>query len=191
MRLLCYAWAVKDRKGYTQQQLDEVRIESAARLGNANIPAARSLDLDSRVPLATRGRGRRGVPVGSVTELEPEAEAGMEERSGCPTGGTEIDSSMGTTTAATPASKVAILSGSKRKNKSMVWDHFTKLLNPDGTKMLRPKAKCNYCPQTYMVHSKSNSISSMRNRMLYQCKKNPLYLPAKKQKNLMFESGES
>ncbi|XP_061998889.1 uncharacterized protein LOC133716185 [Rosa rugosa] len=80
---------------------------------------------------------------------------------------------------------------SKKKNKSIAWDHFTNLLNPDGLKMEKPRAKCNYCPQTYFVHSKSNGTTSMKNHMLYQCKKCPLYIPAKKQRHLAFDSVEN
>ncbi|XP_024156351.1 zinc finger BED domain-containing protein RICESLEEPER 2-like [Rosa chinensis] len=97
-----------------------------------------------------------------------------------------------TTTADTAASEQpATDSGPKRKNKSIAWDHFTKLTNPDGSKMDKPRAKCNYCPQTYYVHSKSNGTLSMRNHMLYTCRKCPLYIPAKKQKHLVFDYADN
>lgn len=80
--------------------------------------------------------------------------------------------------------------GCKRKNSSVVWEHFTKLTNPDGSKMEKPRAKCNYCPQTYLVHSKSNGTSSMRHHMLAVCRKCPLYAVNKRQRYLTFESAE-
>ncbi|KAK9910678.1 hypothetical protein M0R45_034630 [Rubus argutus] len=79
----------------------------------------------------------------------------------------------------------------KRKNQSLAWEHFTRMKNPDGSQMARPRAKCNYCPQTYACHSKANGTTAMRTHMLYQCRKSPLYIPAKKQRYLTFDSQEN
>jgi hypothetical protein len=81
--------------------------------------------------------------------------------------------------------------GTKRKNKSEAWEHFTKLKNADGSVMQKPRAKCKYCPQTYACHSKANGTSAMRTHMLYQCRKSPAYIPAKKQRYIAFDSAEN
>ncbi|KAK9940287.1 hypothetical protein M0R45_016955 [Rubus argutus] len=79
----------------------------------------------------------------------------------------------------------------KRKNQSIAWEHFTRLTNPDGSKLARPRAKCKHCPQTYAVDSKSNGTTNMRTHLLYQCRKSPLFIPAKKQRYLAFDSIEN
>ncbi|KAL6189126.1 hypothetical protein ACLB2K_040516 [Fragaria x ananassa] len=56
--------------------------------------------------------------------------------------------------------------------------------------MEKPRAKCNYCPQTYLVHSKSIGTSSMRHHMLTVCKKCPLYSVNKRQRYLTFDFAE-
>lgn len=79
----------------------------------------------------------------------------------------------------------------KRKNQSIAWEHFTRLTNPDGSKLARARAKCKHCPQTYAVDSKSNGTTNMRTHLLYQCRKSPLFIPAKKQRYLAFDSAEN
>ncbi|KAK9951252.1 hypothetical protein M0R45_006709 [Rubus argutus] len=79
----------------------------------------------------------------------------------------------------------------KRKNKSIAWEHFTKMTNPDGSKMAKARAKCSHCTQTYAVDSKSNGTTNMRTHLLYQCRKSPLFIPSKKQRYLAFDSAEN
>ncbi|KAK9942761.1 hypothetical protein M0R45_008409 [Rubus argutus] len=55
----------------------------------------------------------------------------------------------------------------------------------------KPRAKCKYCPQTYACHSKANGTSSMWTHMLYQCRKSPAYIPAKKYRHIAFDSAEN
>ncbi|KAK9905142.1 hypothetical protein M0R45_000478 [Rubus argutus] len=55
----------------------------------------------------------------------------------------------------------------------------------------KPRAKCKYCPQTYACHSKANGTSAMRTHMLYQCRKSPTYIPAKKYRYIAFDSAEN
>ncbi|KAK9935412.1 hypothetical protein M0R45_022515 [Rubus argutus] len=92
---------------------------------------------------------------------------------------------------APPSVDAEDLADAKRRNQSLAWDHFTKMKNPDGSQLAKPRAKCNYCPQTYACHSKANGTTAMRTHMLYQCKKSPLYVPAKKQRYLTFDSQEN
>lgn len=108
-----------------------------------------------------------------------------------PTQGTPVPPSHAQTPVP-PASAEAVDDfATKRKNKSEAWDHSIKLKNADGSVMHKPRAKCKYCPQTYACHSKANGTSAMRTHMLYQCRKSPVYIPAKKQRYLAFDSAEN
>lgn len=51
------------------------------------------------------------------------------------------------------------------KRKSLVWQHFTEIMNSDGSRMADPRAKCNYCPRSYACGSKANGTTSMRTHM--------------------------
>lgn len=88
-----------------------------------------------------------------------------------------------TPTPAAPASDAA--AARERKNSSVAWDHFTEIKNPDGSRLAKPRAKCNHCPQTYQCDTKSSGTSNMRNHLLYQCKKCPLFIPNKRHKHLV------
>ncbi|XP_050378149.1 uncharacterized protein LOC126795342 [Argentina anserina] len=63
--------------------------------------------------------------------------------------------------------------------------------NPDGSRLAKQRAKCFHCPHTYLCDTKSNGTSNMRNHLFYHCKKCPLYIPSKKQKNLVWDSAEN
>lgn len=76
--------------------------------------------------------------------------------------------------------------GKKRKvnvePRSPVWAHFEKIKDKDG-KLI--KAKCLYCPTTYMCQSKKHGTSSLRNHML-NCLKNPASIESR-QSRLNFQ----
>ncbi|KAG2711418.1 hypothetical protein I3760_04G076400 [Carya illinoinensis] len=67
------------------------------------------------------------------------------------------------------SSTCPLLKKRKGTDKSIVWDHFTKV---DGCPVDDPKAKCNYCGKMYACHSKRNGTSTMQNH-LPSCRKNP------------------
>ncbi|KAG6718379.1 hypothetical protein I3842_04G146700 [Carya illinoinensis] len=61
--------------------------------------------------------------------------------------------------------------GSQRgRQRSMVWDHFTKIPKDDPTK---PRAACNYCGASYACDTKTNGTKSMKYHIEHQCKKCP------------------
>lgn len=57
----------------------------------------------------------------------------------------------------------------KTETRSNVWDHFDKILNPEGNLI---KAKCKYCGKLYAAHPKKHGTSSLRNHSDL-CLKNP------------------
>ncbi|KAL6219553.1 hypothetical protein ACLB2K_007312 [Fragaria x ananassa] len=69
----------------------------------------------------------------------------------------------------------------KRKNSSMVWDHFIKMKNVDGSMRKPGRAKCKYCPQTYASDSRSNDP---RYKVLYLDFFFPKLLAAKYKSNV-------
>ncbi|PRQ50951.1 putative transcription factor/ chromatin remodeling BED-type(Zn) family [Rosa chinensis] len=128
----------------------------------------------------------------------------MEEISSTPisTPTATVDSSIGTTNSPSPTPVPQSLpplpplpedddGTSKRKNSSIVWQHFEKMKNPDGSWVKPARSKCKYCPQTYASCSRSNGTSAMRTHVMFQCRKSPIYVPNKKQKFLTFDSAES
>jgi len=56
----------------------------------------------------------------------------------------------------------------KRKNTSMVCDHFTKCSEYSNDD---PHAKCNYCGMVYACHPRRNGNSTMRMHLKHYCKK--------------------
>ncbi|XP_061995799.1 zinc finger BED domain-containing protein RICESLEEPER 2-like isoform X2 [Rosa rugosa] len=149
--------------------------------GNSNTVTPTPTSIEAASSIGT------SVPSFPASEISPTAVAAIVS---VPPGPVAIVSGQPTdSTAGTDAP--GLESTSKRKNKSVAWEHFTKMKNPNGTPMAKPRAKCNYCPQTHACHSKSNGTSSMKTHMLYQCKKCLLYIPAKKQRCLTFDSIEN
>ena len=57
----------------------------------------------------------------------------------------------------------------KRKNMSMVWDHFTKGY---GYSDDDSHVKCHYCDAMYACHPRRNGNSTMRTHLEHYCKKN-------------------
>ena len=56
----------------------------------------------------------------------------------------------------------------KRKNTSMIWDHFTKCFEYSDDD--DPHAKCNYCDMEYVCHPRRNGNSTMRMHLKHYCK---------------------
>ncbi|KAL6129244.1 hypothetical protein ACLB2K_072597 [Fragaria x ananassa] len=72
----------------------------------------------------------------------------------------------------------------------MVWDHFVKMKNVDGSLRKPGRAKCKYYPQTYTSDSRSNGTSTMKDHVTLQCRKSPVYVRSKRQRKLSFEPTE-
>jgi hypothetical protein len=54
--------------------------------------------------------------------------------------------------------------------KSIVWEHFTKI---EGGNLEDPKAKCNYCSKLFSCHLRRLCTSSMLSHIINSCNKYP------------------
>ncbi|KAL6204194.1 hypothetical protein ACLB2K_021462 [Fragaria x ananassa] len=62
--------------------------------------------------------------------------------------------------------------------------------NVDESMRKPGRVKCKYCPQTYANDSRSNGTSTMKGHVTLQCRKSPIYIGSKRQRQLSFEPSE-
>ncbi|KAI5333787.1 hypothetical protein L3X38_023919 [Prunus dulcis] len=69
----------------------------------------------------------------------------------------------------------ASIRGKRKPNKSMVWDHCTKIRKKDDTRFERIIGVCNYCKVEMPVNPKRNGTTGLKTHLERRCKVSFIY----------------